>query len=204
MGYAFNTRDRFLRALEQEGRAVAPRLEARLAAGDDPALQPLRVAWLPAERDGRRAARFYDLLTLSDPRDPDRLRQHWLARRPDRWTVVVAEPARASDLRERWRGAVGKDVSETVGLPGYVARAATLSLERAERALRGARYKVARLVEPEVLSRPGFQGGLVALAKGLGKRVKAVQREAKSYLREIAARHSPFVIDLVQRAIRLA
>jgi glycerol-3-phosphate O-acyltransferase len=190
--------------LKRGANGAVGRLESRLATKDDPELQPLRIAWLPAEVNGRRSANFYDLLTLSDPRDPDGLRQHWLAYRRDRWAVVVGEPARASELRARWQGAVGKDVAETVGLTGFVVRAAALALERAERALRGARYKVPRLVEPEVLGRPSFRGGLSALAKELGKRMSAVEREARGYLREVSARHSPFVIDLVQKVIRLA
>src|SRR5258705_452227 len=43
---------------------VDPRLEATLAMGDDPLLAPLRAAWLPAERNGVRAARLSALLTL--------------------------------------------------------------------------------------------------------------------------------------------
>ena len=53
---------------------IDPRLEATLAAGDDPLFAPLRVAWFPAVRDGRRTARWSDLLKLGDPRDPSRLR----------------------------------------------------------------------------------------------------------------------------------
>ena len=72
-----------------------PRLEPALATGDDPLLAPLRVAWLPAQRDGTRTVHLRDLLLLGDPRDPGLLRQAWVRwRHPDRCRVVAGEPAR--------------------------------------------------------------------------------------------------------------
>ena len=87
---------------------VDPRLEATLAAGDDPLLAPLRVAWFPEVRDGRRTARWSDLLKLGDPRDPSRLRARWVhAFGTDRWRIVAGEPALASELKARWRSPPG-------------------------------------------------------------------------------------------------
>src|SRR2546428_792317 len=51
-------------------RRLDPRLEARLATGDDPLLAPLRVAWDPPNVNGTREARLSDLWTFGDPRDP--------------------------------------------------------------------------------------------------------------------------------------
>ncbi len=183
-----------------------PRLEDAVAADDDPLLTPVRIAWLPELVAGERRARPLDLLKLGDPRDPGRLRQRWiLARRRDRCRVVVAKPARASELRQRWRDAGGTDAANTGSLAEYVARQAALALERAERHLRGARYKVPRLVHEEILDRPAFRAGLGKLAREhqleLGGRGGVVE-EAGRYLREIAATHSPFVIDLVSNLIR--
>jgi glycerol-3-phosphate O-acyltransferase len=127
-------------------RVSLAKLEARLAVGGDPVLAPLRVAWLPRKLDGVRRARLIDLL-FGDPRDPNALRQRWIARRElDRCRVVAGEPAPASELRERWRRAMGGTEGETTGFAEFVARQAGLALERAERRLRGARYKVPRFV----------------------------------------------------------
>src|SRR5215468_1037163 len=180
------------------------RLEARLAAGDDALLAPLRIAWLPMERGGQRAVVLSDLLRAGDPRDPGALRQRAvLWRAPDRCRIVAGEPAPVSELRERWRRGAGADAGHTTGLAEFVARQAALALERAERRLRGARYKVPRLVHEDILRRPAFRGGLVRIAHELGRDPEAVAREASSDLREIAATHSPFVIDLVAHGIRL-
>jgi glycerol-3-phosphate O-acyltransferase len=185
-------------------RVSLARLEACLAAGDDPLLAPLRVAWFPKERGGRRSAVLSDLLRLRDPHDPGLLRQRlWLMRAPDRCRIVAGEPAPASELRERWRQGAGSDVELTTGLAEFVARQAALALERAERRLRGARYKVPRLLHDDILGRPGFRGGLAKLARELGRTPESVTREASRDLREIAATHSPFVIDLVAHGIHL-
>jgi glycerol-3-phosphate O-acyltransferase len=184
-------------------RETDARLEAALASDDDPLLAPLRVVWLPGLVGGKRTARPSDLLKLGDPRDPGRLRQLWvLARHRDRCRVVAAEPAPVDELRRRWRDAGGSDSGNTASLAEFVARQAALALERAERKLRGARYKVPRLVEDEILDRPAFRGGLQKLARETRLSPARAARRASRYLREIAAAHSPFVIDLVSNLIR--
>src|SRR5262245_18041571 len=88
----------------RSGRArLDGRLEASLATDDDPLLAPLRVAWMPAHRNGSRDMRLVDLLA-GDPRDPGRLRQAQVLRRhPDRCRIVAGDPAPVSDLRTRWQ-----------------------------------------------------------------------------------------------------
>jgi glycerol-3-phosphate O-acyltransferase len=175
-----------------------PALEPILASGEDPILAPLRIAWLAPQRDGRREVRPSDLLTLADPRDPDRLRERYLYwRTPDRCRIVVGQPAAVSELRERWGRAAGADASNTQGFPTFVARQAALALERAERRVRGARYKVPRLLREDILSRPAFQGELHQLAREQGKTDAKVLAEATKDLAEIAASHTPLVIDLI-------
>jgi glycerol-3-phosphate O-acyltransferase len=175
-----------------------PRLEASLAAGDDPLLAPLRVVWLAPLRDGQRAARVSDLLRLGDPRDPGTLRARRIhSRAPERCRIVAGEPAPTSELRARWREGSATGVGHVLGLAEFVALQAALALERAERRLRGARYKVPRFVHEALLSRPAFRGGLARLARELGRDETKVAREAARDLREIAATHHPFVIDLV-------
>jgi glycerol-3-phosphate O-acyltransferase len=180
------------------------RLDERLATGDEVLLAPVRVAWRARERDGVRSARFSDLLRLGDPRDPGVLRQNAVLRRePDRCRIVAGEPATSGELRERWRKAGGTGQDQTGGLAEFVSRQAVLALERSERRLRGARYKVPRLVREDILGRPSFRGGLAQLARELGRSEARVHRDAARYLREIAAAHSPFVIDLAAQLIHM-
>jgi glycerol-3-phosphate O-acyltransferase len=177
---------------------VDGRLEAALATGDDALFAPLRVIWRPPARGGVYQARLSDLVKLGDPRDPSRLREHFVLRKaPERVRIVAGAPATASALRERWRESAGADAGATVGLAEFVVRQALLVLDIAERQLRGARYKVPRFVHEDVLWRPAFRGELRRLAAALGRDYAGLVREASADLREIAATHSPFVIDLV-------
>ena len=173
-------------------------LEAALAAGDDALFAPLRVVWMAPTRKGVRAARWSDLLWLGDPRDPDRVREHLVHRlAPQRCRIVAGEPARAAELRERWRRSTAAESSATLGFAGFVVRQAHLALERAERRLRGARYKIPRFVREEILAQPAFRGEIALLAGRLSRSPEDVLREAEADLREIAAAHQPTVIDLV-------
>jgi glycerol-3-phosphate O-acyltransferase len=166
-------------------------------------LTPLRVAWLPGPARGGPRRRFLQLLLLGDPRDPGRMRQAVGARQAARYQVVAGEAAPASELRERWRRAGGADLGETTGLADFVTRQAALALERAERRVRGLRYKVPRFVHEDILARPAFRAGIARLAQQLGRPQAAVLRDAQRYLREIAATHSPYVIDLTAQLIHL-
>ncbi|MBM4266385.1 MAG: glycerol-3-phosphate 1-O-acyltransferase [Deltaproteobacteria bacterium] len=179
-------------------------LETLLAGGEDMLLAPLRVAWERGTADGVRENPLKELLTVGDPRDPGRLRQSWILRRhPQRCHVVVAAPARTSELRERWREQGGADFTQTSGLPEFVERQAMLALERAERRLRGQRYKVPKLVREDILARATFRAGVAKLARSLDLPEKSVAERAGRYLREIAATHSPYVIDLSAHLIHL-
>src|SRR5207253_1522652 len=148
------------------------------------------VRWPPA--DGRRVVFLLDASSGLERR----FLEQWIVRaRPSGVTPagygVVAEPAPASELRERWRRTGGTDVGHTAGLSEFVARQAALALDRAERRLRGARYKVPRFVQEEIVARPAFRGAVARLARRLGRDDASGTRGARPYLREIAPRHSP-------------
>ncbi|MFQ5948242.1 MAG: glycerol-3-phosphate 1-O-acyltransferase [Acidimicrobiia bacterium] len=183
--------------------AVTRRLTRVLEDRDDPLLAPLRVVWLAEDREGERSARLSDLLKFGDPRDPGRVRQEWILRRhPDRVGIVAGEPAPASALRDRWQAAQTKSPDHRSEFPEFVALQAALSLERAERHLRGDRYKVPRFVHQDILGGPPFRAGIARLAAETGRSVEWMARRSSRYLKEIAASHSPFVIDLLAHAIR--
>ena len=177
---------------------VDTRLTERLAREDDPLCVPIRVAWLAPERDGVRKVRLIDVLKPGDPRDPNPIQQRYILKRhPDRCRIVVAKPARRSDLEKRWSSPTGRGPADGTSLGEYVAIQAWLALERAERTIRGQRYKVPVFLREDLFwSRP-FQSGVMKLAADSGKPVKRMEARTKRYLKEIAAQHSPYVIDVV-------
>ena len=190
--------EEWLREVRAQGASIevvdAPdsELEHTLAqATGDPWLVAVRVAWLPRERDGVRMARPADLLALTDPRRPGARRQERILRsEPDRCQVVVAEPARLSDLRLRLGAARSEERLST-----FVARQARLALERAERAVLGTQYKVPRHVAEEIQASARFHERLAALATELGRPQAEVAAQASAYLSEMVASHSRLAID---------
>jgi glycerol-3-phosphate O-acyltransferase len=172
---------------------------SRLAAAGDPLLTPLRVAWLPKERDGRQTARLWDLL-LGDPRHPPQWRKQWIRRAAgDRMRVIVAEPARLSELHDRLRSS-GEDPDDTTAFAAFVGRRAVLALERAQYRLLGAQYKVPRLVREEIEASPEFRTAARHLAEELGRDAAEVWAEAQACLDEMVTGYSRFLLDIMARA----
>ena len=163
-------------------------------------LVPLRVAWLPAEHRGSRAARLADLRPGQDPYHPSERQQKLLARRPGRATVLVGEPATVGSLRERWADVSGSD--DPSDFAAYVTRRATLALDRAEYRLLGPRYKTPSLVKEEILSSRRFRSGLAEVQRAPDE-APASLAEAGEILDELASGWSRRIIDVVPLVGRL-
>jgi glycerol-3-phosphate O-acyltransferase len=164
-------------------------------------LIPVRVAWRPEEHAGGRVARLHDLLPGRDPYHPSEHQQERiLARQPGRATVLVGEPATVASLRQHWAEATGGD--DPAGFGGYVARRATLALDRAEYRLLGPRYKTPSLVKEEILSSRRFRAGLSQVRRGPDDTPPSLE-EAGQILEELAAGWSRRLIDIMPNLGRL-
>ena len=170
---------------------------------DSVRLVPVRVAWRPEEREGRRAARLADIRPGHDPYHPtERQQQRILARQPDRAAVLVGEPATVGSLRQRWTAATGGDDPGDFG--AYVARQATLALDRAEYQLLGPRYKTPSLDKEEILSSRRFRSGLASVRRGSSEALGPPSlAEAGEILDELAAGWSRRFIDILPNVGRL-
>lgn len=172
-----------------------PELAARLEREDDPELVPVRVTWVPREREGSRNLRPTDLLALTHPRRPPAVLQARIARRePDRVHVVAGEGARLSALRRRFREHSGPRAGARA-FGAFVARQALLACDRADRAIIGDRYKVPRLVAEQITASARFRAEVEELAEHEGRPPAEVMAEAEVALRELATVQSPPAID---------
>ena len=158
--------------------------------GDGAWMQPLRIAWLPAPgKAGSRSLRdlFYGQMT-----EPGKLRRRWLAKhRPGRFAYVIGDGAVLDELRERHAGTAADGNT----LSRFVAGQALIALERSERSLRGARYKISRILENEVFADAEFRNHITDIALQRDRTVTDVREDAARYLREMAARQSPSTLD---------
>ena len=175
-------------------------------AGSDALVIPVRVVWLPRERDGDRRTRWSDLVLLANPRKPGTRRQQHIARRePDRCQIVAGEPALLSELRTRQQAETGTSsgpAADPEALARYVRRAAVVTLERAERRLTGDRYKVPRLVAEQITDGAAFRAEVSALARRLGLGEPEVRARVDAALAELVAVQSRTAIDLFSGVMR--
>ncbi len=169
-------------------------LAQRLQEDDDPLVLPVKVTWLPRERDGGRQARAADLLALTNPHRPWPALQARIAKHePDRARVTAGEGARASDLRRRFRTVAGAQGDDAFG--AFVLREATVAVERSERAVIGDRYKVPRLVAEQITASARFREEVAGLADKLGRPAADVMDDATACLGELVAVQSRLAID---------
>ena len=192
---------RVMVSLGAPGRGLAPLPEAVLAGGEGVRLVPVRVAWLPEEHAGRRAARLADVLPGHDPYHPtERQQRRIMAREPGRAAVLVGEPATVGALRRQWAETTGGD--DPADFSGYVTRRAMLALDRAEYRLLGPRYRTPSLVKEEILSSRRFRAGLRAVRRGPDQ-APVSEAEAGKILEELVAGWSRRFIDIMPTVGRL-
>jgi glycerol-3-phosphate O-acyltransferase len=136
-----------------------------------------------------------------DPYHPsDRRQRRILSRQPGRAAVLVGEPATVGSLRQRWAETAGG--GDQADFAAYVARRATLALDRAEYRLLGPGYKTPSLVKEEILSSRRFWSGLSGVRRGPDEAPPS-PAEAGEILDELAAGWSRRLVDLVPAMGRL-
>ncbi|MHB8693692.1 MAG: glycerol-3-phosphate 1-O-acyltransferase [Solirubrobacteraceae bacterium] len=170
-------------------------LHGRLPEDGDPLVVPVSVTWVPPERDGDRHVKASDLLALTNPRrPPERMQSRIAANEPDRVHVVPGEPARISEMRNRFVDEVGQDDSSEA-FHSFVARQAWLACERADRALIGDRYKVPRLVAEQITASARFREQVAQIAEQEAKEFDECLAYATACLTELATVQSRLAID---------
>lgn len=160
-------------------------------------LIPVRVVWMAPDKHGHRSVGWSDAFKPGDPRDPRGLRARYIRTfRPGRVKLIAATGALGTDLAEAYRQS-----GEIDGVTAFITRRAWRTLDKVERNLRGNRYKIPRFVPEAILSRGEFALALNEYAQESELDPSDVRATAARYLNEIAATHSPYVIDLIANAI---
>ena len=115
---------------------------------------------------------------------------------------MVGAGASLDELRERQSTAEGAPVDNE--LSEYVKNQGLIALERSERTIRGARYKIPRILDSEVFANAEFRNLIANSAQQLDRPVPDVLGQASRYLREMAATQTPFTLDLMIGLYRAA
>ena len=119
-----------------------------------------------------------------------------MRREPGRARVVVGEQATVGELRRRHARPGGHRL-----FAAFVARQATLALERAERGLVGDHYKVPRLIAEAIEDSPEYRGDVAELAARL-ELPEAETAAPRAALAGLVASMSPMAVDLLTGALR--
>lgn len=196
------------KSIGREPRTVRIRSSRRGRGGDAAALNdaladpasffiPVRVLWMPPEREGKRGVSWSDLIKFGDPRDPRRLRARFIKTfRRARMLMIAGSGATAEEMISDHDRRGSLDSVAT-----FVTRRAWRVLDLEERRLRGNRYKTSRFIPEAIFSRREFKETIAKVAAGEGMTLEAAEKKAARYLDEIAAKQSPLVIDLLANAI---
>ena len=177
--------------------AEGEQLAGRLTRGDNPLLVPVRVVWSTDREPDRTVLRLVDVLTRGWAL---RARARAARRTPPQHRVVVGRPATVRDLMRRHRRE--RDSSDTADFVRFVARQATLALDRAERALTGNRFKVPREVAGQIVGSAHFGREIRRLAAETGRPEDEVATEAAADLESIVASLDPSAVDLFSGVLR--
>ena len=81
---------------------------------------------------------------------------------------------------------------------------ALIALERTERSVRGARYKVPRIRHSDVFANREYRAFIANTAQQRDRTTQDVLGEAIGYLREMAAMQTPFTLDTINGLYRVA
>ncbi|WP_328303142.1 glycerol-3-phosphate 1-O-acyltransferase [Actinomycetospora sp. NBC_00405] len=177
--------------------ADSEQLAARLTRGDNPLLVPVRVVWATDPEPDGTLLRLADVLTRGWAL---RNRARAARRSPPQHEVVVGRPATVRELLRRHRRE--RDSTDTADFVRFVARQATLALDRAERALTGNRFKVPREVASQIIGSAHFSREIRRLAAETGRPEDDVSAEAATDLESIVASLDPSAVDLFSGVLR--
>ncbi|WP_320671821.1 glycerol-3-phosphate 1-O-acyltransferase [Patulibacter defluvii] len=173
-----------------------PGLAPLLADADDLLVAPARVSWVPSEAD---RAGPLDVAARVVARRPSPALQRLLPSRIGP-RVAAGAPGTVDELRARFRAEASG--SSPADFARFVTQRGALACDRAERSLRGDRFKVPRHVAEQIAGSARFERRLTQLAAALDRPLDEVRREAGACLTELATVQSPLGTELYQAFMR--
>jgi glycerol-3-phosphate O-acyltransferase len=171
-------------------------LARALSVPTDTLIVPLRVVWMTSVDAKNSTPRIRDLL-WGNPRRPGPGRaRRMLKKNPELAQCIAAEPATLVDLRGRFSSRSG-EAGSNAQLADFIAGQASLSLDIAERRLRGSRYKVPRQVAKNLQASQRFKTALQQISAELGKSVPQLQADAAVIMKELISIPRTFWLDVM-------
>jgi glycerol-3-phosphate O-acyltransferase len=172
---------------EPPAAVIAQLVEQLESGGEDRSVIPVRVFWVPGGLPTR--VKIVGLISGREAyRPPELIQRRILRKDPSRARVVAGEPAKVSELRQRWREQTSAENPREFAR--FVLRRARLAIERIELRLLGPEYKSPHLITEEMLASARF-------VEGLQQFPDATVERAGEMLDELATGWSRFSVDLL-------
>ena len=171
----------------------------KLDAVDETLLVPLRVVWRTQLDELDNQPRLRTFLRGGNPRRPSR----WQAKRilradPSRARCIAGKPATLGDLKQGFADQFTRSKVDA-SLGEYVAKRAGLTLDVAERRLRGGRYKVPRQVAHEIRASERYRLGVLEISAQTGESEAALRERALPIFNELISVPHNFWQDVRKR-----
>lgn len=159
-------------------------LVAKLDLPDHAVLVPLRVVWKTQLDRLDNRPRLRDLLA-GNPRRPSRFQaKRILQRDPSRAMCLAGKPATLGDLKQRFEQQV-KHTRVDATLADFTASRAGLTLDVAERRLRGGRYKAPRQVARQIRASERYRRSLLKISADTGEPEEQLRARALPIFKEL-------------------
>lgn len=156
----------------------------QLDLSDDTLLVPLRVVWKTHFDRLDNNPRLRDLLR-GNPRRPTRFQAKRILRKdPSRAMCLAGKPATLGDLKQRFEEQASRTKIDA-NLAEYIASRAGLTLDVAERRLRGGRYKVPRQVARQIRASERYRQGLLEISAQTGESETELRERALPIFNEL-------------------
>lgn len=169
-------------------------IAASIARFGDCYLSPIRLNWIPRKQKDEGLS-LRDLIT-GHTANPNRLQQLISSFAGGLDTGVIAGPgASAAELHRDFELRKSKGF-EYPNFTDFIERSALLALEKAQRNISGARYRVPRLIDNEIIQRPAMREALQQIAESSGKDLDSLEKYARKCLHEMAATPTPIGNDI--------
>jgi len=158
---------------------------------------PVQIAWrLPQTEKPRLSQLFF-----GDPREPNRWKQaRILSNRPGLIALVAAKSATVNELRKRHTSRE-REINPDA-FASFVARQAVLSLERAERGIKGMRHKMPRFVRETLRAGKSFRKVIEKSGDSETGGINNNLAKADEYLKEMVSVPRAFFVDFSARFFR--
>ncbi|MEX1667133.1 1-acyl-sn-glycerol-3-phosphate acyltransferase [Zhongshania arctica] len=194
-GASYHVVHRQLREVRRHGQGSNTQLSELTKSNQNPYFVPVRVSWKTRTPRDMQGVSLRDLVTGN--REYPGWFQQQLRLRKDRnsYSITVGNGASLAQLNEACVHHVRKHGGDE-NLVKFIDRSAFLALEKNERHIKGARYKIPQLLSDEVIRKPSVIKALTKISESSGRSMDSLIKEAKLCLDEMSAKPTALGTDL--------